>query len=191
MSGKTDLADTVPYSLWCKLFWVQYLRPNPSPQLHKSNFGAEGQAVDIKNSLGCKMIERVCHLPLSKLPTSPPLQANCFCPGAHLSNNSPRSVWSHSVWAEQKQTESISCWCGKRTADWGPCPDRLRPMSRPQAKSPASTHHREQPTDRKTQVGEISCVLENVTAPDTAQIASLEWWVALLSLFRMRTDSHL
>ena len=100
-SSKRDWADTLPPSPWPKLSRVWCLRPTQQhTEVQTHLWSWRPNSWHQKLSVWWKMTDRVYHLP--KLPTFPPTWEDVFCPIAHLPNNTPRSVWSHTVWTEQR-----------------------------------------------------------------------------------------
>lgn len=79
----------------------------------------------------------------------------------HICQTIPQGVFEATVCERSKSKWKILA-AGVWTHYW------LTSRSRPQAKSPASTRHNEQWTQRKAQVWETSSLLESVLAPSTA-----------------------
>ena len=89
-SSKRDWADTLPHSLWPKLLRLRCLDQLNSTQRYRGIFGAEGQTLDIRNSLWDG--KWLTGLPSSQITPLSSTMGECFCPIAHLSNNTPRSI---------------------------------------------------------------------------------------------------
>lgn len=141
VSSKTDLADTLHI-----LYDASYKEPNTSDQtnstqMHQSNSEAEGQTVDIKNSLWD--VTWLQEFTIFQFPNNqPPLphRRTAFILEL-ICHTVLQAVWSHSAWAEQRwQEKSCSVW---KAPCW------LRCVSTPQAESPASTRHSEPSTEEK------------------------------------------
>lgn len=142
VSSKTDWADTVPHSLWSKLLRAWCLRPTRQRSVTKATL--ELRAKLLTSETLCGMENDWNGFPSShcQITHLASFTGECFCPRAHLSNNTPRSVWSRAVWTEQRQWENNNCLVCQAHS-------RLKSGSKLWAQSPTSTHHNEQSAERK------------------------------------------
>ena len=188
VSSKTDWADTMPHSLRSKLLRALCLRPTQQrSELQKQLWSWGPNCWHQKLSVGCKMTEMVFHLPIAKLPTSPPSQENVFLLEHICQITLPGAF--EAMHGEQNRGNGriTTALCVKLTADWS-----LGPNCEPRAPRPLITMSSQPKANCRTGAWawESSHLLECTRAPSVAQIASVESCAAL-PLIGVRPDSHL